>query len=161
MKTCCVIGHRDFCGNEEIKLKLKNKIIDLIEKDGVANFLFGSKSNFNKFCYDIVTELINNYANIKRVFVRAEYPIVSDNYINYLKGFYEDSYFYSEKLMTNKFSHIRRNQFMIDKSDICIFYYNEEYKPKTNTKSGTLLAYEYATKKGKRIFNVFNKEKEC
>ncbi|MBQ9103997.1 MAG: DUF1273 family protein [Clostridia bacterium] len=161
MKTCCVIGHRDFEQDTETKQIIKELLILLIEKENITEFLFGSKSNFNDFCYDVVTELMNNYSNLKRVFVRAEYPVVSDNYINYLKGFYEDSYFYDEKLMTNKFSHIRRNQFMVDKSDVCVFYYNEKYKPKTNTKSGTFLAYEYAIKKGKRIFNVFNIKKEC
>ena len=48
---------------------------------------------------------------------------------------------------------------MIDESDYCIFYYNENYVPITKKQnqskvSGTKLAYEYAVKKNKHIINV-------
>ena len=155
MKSCCIIGHRDFEKSEFLELKVKETIINLIEKERVTNFLFGSNSKFNDFCYDIVSELKNIYVDIKRIFVRAEFPVISNDYFNYLKKFYEDSYFYSEKLITNKFSHIRRNQIMINRSDFCLFYFNNNYIPKTKTQSGTKLAYEYATKKGKSVINIF------
>ena len=119
----------------------------------VNKFLFGSKSKFSDICYDIVTKFKNEYTNIQRIFVRAEYPIISNNYYNYLKEIYEDSYFYSKKLISNKFSYIRRNQVMIDESDICIFYFNNNYTCKT--KSGTRIAYEYAIRKGKKILNLY------
>ena len=80
---------------------------------------------------------------------------MSINY-NYLKNFYEDNYYYSDKLVNNKFSYVRRNQFMIDKSNICLFYFNKNYIPKTKTQSGTRLAYDYAIKKSKSILNVFS-----
>ncbi len=157
MKVCCIIGHRDFEKNKEIELRLKNIVTDLIEQENVNVFLFGSKSKFIDFCYDIVTEYKKIYSNLKRILVRAEYPIISDSYYEYLKNFYEDSYFYNEKLISNRFSYIRRNQVMIDKSDFCIFYFNKNYFPKSKTQSGTTLAYNYAIKKGKRIFNLFEK----
>ena len=160
MKTCCIIGHRDFEKTKDLELKVKRIVTDLIEKENVTEFLFGSKSKFINFCYDIITEYKNNCPNLKRVFVRAEYPVISEEYYNYLKTFYEDSYFYSEKLTNNKFSYIRRNKVMIDKSDVCIFYFNANYLPKTRTQSGTRIAYEYAIKKGKEIVNVLNYELE-
>ena len=149
LKTSCILGHRDFKKTDELELKLKKLLIDLIEIEGVNEFLFGSKSKFTDFCYDIVSELKNKYPNIKRIFIRAEYPIINNNYYNYLKRLYEDSYFYSEKLISNKFSYIRRNQVMINKSDICIFYFNNDYDSKQQ--SGTRIAYEYAVKKDKKI----------
>ena len=157
MKTCCIIGHRDLKNTKELELKVTKIVADLIEKENVINFLFGSKSKFSDFCYNIVTKYKNTYSNLRRIYVRAEYPIISEDYCNYLKKFYEDSYFYNDKLINNTFSYIKRNQLMIDKSDFCIFYYNKNYLPKTNTKSGTHIAYEYATKKGKMIINVLNK----
>lgn len=155
MKTCCIIGHRDFEKTKELELKIKSIVTDLIEKENVTEFLFGSKSKFTDFCYVVISEYKNNYPNLKRIFVRAEYPIISDDYYNYLKTFYEDSYFYSEKLTNNRFSYISRNKAMIDKSDFCIFYFNSNYLPKTKTQSGTRIAYDYAIKKGKEILNVF------
>ena len=124
MKVCCIIGHRNFEKNNEIEFVTKKVVADLIEKEKVSEFLFGSKSKFVDFCYDIVTEYKKKYSYLKRVFVRAEYPIISDNYYKYLKSFFEESYFYSEKLINNRFGYIKRNQVMIDKSDFCIFYFN-------------------------------------
>ena len=47
MKTCCIIGHRDFKKTKELELKVKSIVLDLIEKEEVTCFLFGSKSRFN------------------------------------------------------------------------------------------------------------------
>ena len=57
-----------------------------------------------------------------------------------------------------KASYVERNQDMIDASDYCVCYYNEHYQPpkrkyskrdvfEYQPKSGTGLAYEYATYK--------------
>ncbi len=48
MKTCCIIGHRDFEKNKELELKIKSIVTDLIEKETVTEFLFGSKSKFKE-----------------------------------------------------------------------------------------------------------------
>ena len=64
-----------------------------------------------------------------------------------------------------KASYVERNQEMINKSDFCVVYYDENYAPprRRNSrrdltdyqpKSGTRLAYDYAVKKGKEIINV-------
>lgn len=154
MKTCCILGHRTFEKTKDLELKVKKVVFNLIEKENVTEFLFGSRSEFIDFCYDIITEYKQIYPNIKRIFVRAEYPIISEDYYNYLRRFYEDSYFYDEKLISNKFSYIRRNQTMINKSDFCLFYFKDNYIPKTKSQSGTRIAYEYAIKKRKVITNI-------
>ena len=70
MKTCCIIGHRDFEKTNELERKLKDIILCLIEREGVTTFLFGSKSKFVDFCYNIVTEYK------KLVFVKKKSPPV-------------------------------------------------------------------------------------
>ena len=61
-------------------------------------------------------------------------------------------------------SYVERNQEMINKSDFCIVYYDENYAPpkRKNSrrdltdyqpKSGTKIAYDYAVKKKKIIIN--------
>ncbi len=155
MKTCCIFGHRVFDKTKDIEIKVKKTIIDLIEKENVTQFLFGSKSDFVDFCYSVVSGLKENYPFLIRVYVRAEYPIVNVNYCKYLKNLYEDTYFYNNKSITHKNDYIKRNQTMIEKSDICMFYFNKNYIPKTKTRSGTGIAYNYAVKKGKKIVNVF------
>lgn len=159
MKICCVIGHRTIKESKTLFELVEKNVVNLIEKENVTTFLFGSASQFTYFCYDVISGLKTRFPNIKRIYVRAEYPIISNEYYNHLKNFYEDSYFYSKKLLSNTFSYIRRDKFMIDKSDVCLFYYNANYLPNKKTKSGTCMAYEYALKKSKKTLNLYNENK--
>ena len=58
-------------------------------------------------------------------------------------------------------SYVERNQAMIDHCDFCIFYFDENYQPeiekfsKNSAKSGTKLAFEYAKRRKKIIYNIF------
>ena len=68
-----------------------------------------------------------------------------------------------------KASYIERNQHMIDRSDLCVFYYDERYSPPkkqirqnhflsvspSRSNSGTKLAYQYAMAHKKVILNLF------
>ena len=64
-----------------------------------------------------------------------------------------------------KASYVERNQEMINKSDFCIVYYDENYLPPRcknsrrdftgyQSKSSTAVACEYAMKKNRVIINV-------
>ena len=56
-KTCCFIGHRKINETDGLRTDLYSKIEDLIINDAVCNFLFGSRSNLNDLCLEIVTKL--------------------------------------------------------------------------------------------------------
>ena len=154
MSVCSIIGHREIAITQKLEEKIRLEVYNLI-KSGVDVFLFGSKSQFNELCYGIVTDLQRFFPNVKRIFVRAEYPIIEDSYYEYLKEFYEDSYYYDIEFNSGKLNYIKRNERLIECSDYCLFYYDDNYEPKTKTKSGTRLAFDYAVKKGKRIINVY------
>ena len=53
--NCCFIGHRKICVNDDLINPLKELILKLI-KIGVNNFIFGSNSEFDNLCYQIVYE---------------------------------------------------------------------------------------------------------
>ena len=73
--NCCFIGHRKIEESEKLINDLQLIIKDLIVNKGVSRFMFGSKSQFNDLCYDIVSELKNKYAHIVRIYVRSMYEI--------------------------------------------------------------------------------------
>lgn len=149
--VCCFIGHREIAETDELKMQLRETILHLIDNEKVDTFLFGSKSRFNSLCYTLVTEFKENYPYIKRVYVRAEFPVIDKNYTAYLLEGYEETY-YPEKLVgAGKAVYVERNYEMMDKSRFCIFYCSEEYSPK-GRKSGTNIAVDYAMKRHKRIF---------
>jgi len=151
--TCCFFGHRVINETEELKLKLTETIEKLIVEKQVDTFLFGSKSRFNSLCQETVTELKEKYPHIKRVYVRAEYPYISEQYRNYLLKSYEDTYYLEKLLKSGIAVYIERNCEMIDKSYYCVVYYDELNSP-TKRKSGTKIALDYAVKKCKNIISV-------
>ena len=154
----CFIGHRTINKSEELIKELSNVVLELINK-GVTTFLFGSMSEFDDLSWEIVTKVREKHPFIKRVNVRASFQNVSRSYEKYLYQFYEETYFPNKLQKAGKISYVERNFEMIDKSNYCIFYYNQNYEPPLRlqnkgkrtlkTKSGTKLAYEYAVKKKK------------
>ena len=123
--------------------KLRSLVAYLI-KIGVDNFIFGSNSEFDNLCYQIVSEFKTKY-NIKL--------------INYCCG-KEIRLFDEVKKPVNlknagKYVYIERNKAMINDSSIVVLYYNERYEPSSKTKSGTAIAYKYAETACKTIFNLF------
>lgn len=153
INTCCFFGHREICEDERLKTQLCNTIKKLIIEENVDTFLFGSKSRFNTLCYELVTKIKDEYPSIKRVYVRAEYPIITDSYKAYLLSNYEYTYYPKKIIGATRAVYVKRNYEMIDNSRFCIVYFDEANSPK-NRKSGTKSALEHA-KKQKKIIHKF------
>ena len=151
--TCCFFGHRKINETKELKSKLIEIIEKLIVDEKIDTFLFGSKSRFNSLCLELVTEIKEKYPHIKRIYVRAEYPYISEDYKNHLLKSHEDTYYPEKTLNSGRAAYVERNYEMIDNSRYCIIYYDELNAP-TTRKSGTKIAFDYATKQGKKIINI-------
>ena len=148
--TACFFGHRTIDETEDLKRSLTAAIENLITAEEVDTFLFGSKSRFDSLCLELVTALKEKYPHLKRVYVRAEYPEITEEYKAYLLRSYEDTY-YPEKLRNaGRAAYVERNRELIDRSRFCIVYYSETHSPATR-KSGTKAALDYAVKKERRI----------
>ncbi len=167
-KACCIFGHRKFTEKEEVKEKLTEIIENLITEENVNTFLFGSQSEFDDLCREVLCKKKEKHPHIKRIYVRAEYQYIDKDYENYLLESCEETYFPESVINAGATSYINRNYEMIDKSDICIVYYKEDYLPPRRKKgkrflsdyqpkSGTAIAYDYAKRKKKRIINVAEK----
>ena len=179
-KTCCFIGHRNAKLNESQLEILKNIIEDSIVNKNVQIFLFGSRSTFDSICHSIVTDLKEKYPYIQRrcytcrhetCTLESEKEYWENVYSEWCqKGIHllgvEEEVEHKTKWTSGKASYVERNQAMIDDSDICVFYYDENYKPEERKyskrcvctyqpNSGTQLAYKYAKQKKKEIINVF------
>ena len=165
--TCCFLGHRKIIETENLKCSIYKTVDKLIKQHNVHIFLFGSKSEFNNLCLKIVSNLKEKYPHIKRVYIRAEYADIDNNYIRYLLEKYDETYFPEKIRGAGKASYVERNKEMIDKSKFCVVYYDEKYFPQTkknrcknpndyHPKSGTKIAYDYAIRKGVKIINTIN-----
>ena len=116
--------------------------------------MFGSKSEFDTLCWQIVSELKNEYTYINRIYVRSSFQHISKSYEEYLLKLYEYTYFPPHLENAGKSCYIKRNFEMITHCKYCVFYYNENYQP-PKRKSGTKIAYEYAVKNNKEIINLY------
>ena len=139
---------------------------NLIVNEKVDTFFFGSKSQFDDLCHKTVTDLREKYPHLKRIYVRSAFQHIPDWYEDSLLQHYEDTYFPEHMENAGRASYVERNQEMINKSDFCIVYYDENYAPpkRKNSRrdltdyqprSGTKIAYDYAVKKKKIIINCF------
>lgn len=178
----CFIGHRKVGDAEQIKCKLLDTLSTLID-NGADTFLFGSRSDFDFLCWEVATALKEKYPHIKRVCYTTPHEVaftskeereqceqffsqMVKHEVHYAD--YEEAINSQKAIKANKNAYIMRNQEIIDTSDVCVFYYNEDYKPpirkSTNKflpdyrpKSGTAVAFAYATQKKKRIINLYEK----
>ena len=178
-KKCCFIGHRTIEQSDELLNMLNTTIRRLILEEGVQYFLFGSRSAFDDLCHGVVTELQKEYPHLVRVAYtrRSEYAVKAEekeqmerSWSSLLKRDVKlkdyDAEVQSERVYSaGKASYVERNREMIDASDFCIFYYNENYAPPQRKranrdlstyqpKSGTRLAYEYAVQKSKKTDKI-------
>ena len=146
---CCFIGHRKIENKSYLYEQLKLCVENLITKSNITTFLFGSRSEFNDLCLEVVNELKDIYTHIERVYIRAEYEYISDEYKDYLLNSYEKTYFAEKAHNANRLVYVKRNEELIDNSDICVFYYKYNAPH-----SGTAIAFDYAQKHRKKIIKI-------
>lgn len=162
------IGHRKLQADGNFHARLKELVLSLVDDRGADVFLFGSKSEFDDLCLEVVSEIKKERPYIKRIYVRAEYPFIDKDYEDYLLGIYDATYIPENVVEAGKAAYVERNRHMIDRADLCVFCYDENYKPPLACgargrvvcalpKSGTKAAYEYAVKREKEIVNVFGR----
>jgi len=142
-KTCTFIGHRRINKTEELVSKVTSIFEQLIYEKGYDTFLIGSRSEFNDMCTEILSGLKKKYPHIRRIYIRAEYPVITEEYRDYLLGFCDDTYYPSALTGAGKAVYVERNRKMLDKCSVCIFYFHPGCTS-SRSKSGTALALEYA-----------------
>lgn len=154
--TCCFIGHRKVENKDKIEKELFNIVKQLIIDEDISIFLFGSRSEFNDLCYKVVSELKQVSPNILRIYVRAEYPIINEEYNQHLLKYYEETFFPDKIINAGKSIYIQRNKYLIDNSNVCVFHFipNNYSKVDLKRKSGTKLALDYAKSKKKNIIMI-------
>ncbi len=170
-KSCSFFGHRKISLTERLKEKTQEVIEDLIVNHSVRTFLFGSRSEFDTLCHFVVTELKEKYSFIKRISYtcKSETCILESERCEWEKIYsrlqkkevfllgVEEEVEHKTKYTAGKASYVERNQAMINDSDYCVFYYDEQNAiNKRKGKSGTAIAYDYAKRKNKVLINLFS-----
>lgn len=150
----CFIGHREVADADTVRACLSATVEELIQ-EGHTRFLLGSRSEFNNMAVAVLKKLKLKYPHIERIYIRAEYPYIGEDYHAFLLESCEDT-FYPESLRSaGKLCYVERNRILIDESTVCVFYCDAGYALPQKRKSGTQIAFDYANRKGKHIINLY------
>ena len=143
MSTCSFFGHSHlYEQSEEIAQKLRQIIIDLIEK-GVDTFYVGNHGEFDILSSKIASDLRTLYPHIQVVVVLC-YP----NELQYLKCSFTDFLMPSEvEVAPKRACIVKRNHWVVDNSDYVVSYI--KYKI-----GGAYSVVQYAQKHKKQIIEV-------
>ena len=147
--------------------------------DRYTDFLITAANNYkysfkeqlliHTLCYEVVSELREVYPKIRRIHYRTDYPDADAYTMQFLLDGYEDSICPDGVAAAGKAAYVERNQAMIQASDFCVFYFNNEYLPASRKeskkaitsyqpKSGTGIAFDYAKANGKTIINLYTED---
>lgn len=157
-KTVCFTGHRpktipilnDHKSEGFIKLKarIRKILVDLIEKENAVHYISGMALGIDILCAELVLELKEHYPRIT-----LECALPCETQAAYWSEDNRDRYFSAiercdkESLLQTRYTKdcfMKRNKYMINKSDIVLSVWNGE-------KSGTGYTVNYAKQQGKKI----------
>lgn len=147
-KICTFFGHRNTYLSAEIRAKIRTKLIDLIEKEGVDSFWFGSYGKFDAECADITRSLKKEYPHIE-MHLLLPYPTKQESGGG---AFYKElefdgfSYFDPDKLFFPRYTILKRNEYMVKNCDFLICYVICEW-------GGAYQAMQKAIRCKKQVFN--------
>ena len=143
-KIVCFAGHRYDFQNIGIEKKLEETIISLIQK-GYNIFYDGGKGYFDKLSSNIVLKLKKTYPHIEIYKILTYY---SPNKEKNILPFYNGSIMPEIEHYHPKIKITKRNEWIIDNSDLLVCHIYETYK------SGAYNTLKYAQKKNKEIIYI-------
>ena len=118
-----------FCGHRNVYDEIEKLIVA-----GVDTFYFGSKSEFDRFCYVVVSILKEKYPHIVSVLV---IPYINKDYD---KSLYDISEYPPIENVPKRLAIIKRNRWMVDKSDVVVAYIRNNF-------GGAAMMFDYAERK--------------
>lgn len=143
MSICTFFGHRDAPKKTEPALRVA--LLDLIENKNVDLFYVGNHGGFDRMVRKCLTELKTKYPHIKYYVVLAYIPLKKENLM--LEDGEETLYPAGLERTPPKYAIIKRNYWMIEKSDYVVTYVD-------HITGGAAHFKEVAEKKGKTVINL-------
>ena len=150
--ACSIINYGEGMITDIVVTKAKAAILKLTSQ-GVTDFLFGKRSEFNFLCYKEICFSQNRAEPCFTTLVSgvgSAHLHEADNEA-YHTSFYDNVLFFADEINVGRASDLKRDQRMIDLSDYCIFNFDEG---SPSTPAETIKAYEYARKNRKIVINL-------
>lgn len=146
VKACSFAGHSEVYNENEIKLKLRNEIINLIENEKVTTFYNGGKGSFDRLCANCINELKKDYPYITSYLVLAYMPKEREKDNNSVLKLFDNTIYPNIERVPPRLAILKRNEWLVDNSDFLIAYVNHSC-------GGASKTLEYARKKKHIVIN--------
>ena len=147
LKRCCFAGHNETYG-DEVKEKIKEIAIKLIEEKGVVEFWVGNYGGFDRCAALAMREVKKTYTHINLVLVL---PYLTKAVSEYKEEYYEK---YDEIVIADtpektpaRLRIIKANEYMVDNCEFMICNVEHSW-------GGAARTVEYAKRKGRGIWNL-------
>lgn len=148
--TVCLFGHRRIEEPVLVKERLRAVIEGIIDSHECVEFLVGREGEFDLLASSVIKDVVR-HKDCSDCSLTLVMPYMKAEFLNNQRG-YEDYYdtvqLCEESSATHPKSAIKvRNRYMVDRSDLCIFYV-------TSNKGGAYQTLKYARSKDKRVMNL-------
>ncbi len=149
--TVSLFGHRDISYCDLKETELTEIITELLKKKEYVNFLVGRNGEFNITVSSIIKDLKKDLYSFKSELTLV-LPYKNSEFRRNEQAFY-GYYDNIEICEASSFAHYKRaiglrNQDMVNRSDLILFYLSRDY-------GGAYNAFKYAESIGKKIINLY------
>lgn len=143
------LGHRFLYDFEELFEKVEKTIIENVDFDDKIVFFCGGYGDFDDLCARVCRAIKEKLKKCEIVFVT---PYMSSTQQEKMKswidlGLYDSIIYPPLEQVPLKFAIIKRNEWMIEQSDLIIAYVKHSF-------GGAYQSLKYAQRKGKRTVNL-------
>lgn len=146
MIACTFFGHHD-CPSD-IRPKLREIVVDLVENKNVRMFYVGNHGCFDKITLAVLREVQTVYPQVEYAVVLAYMPQGQNkSQVNYIDTIFPEGI----ENIPKRFAINWRNKWMIDRSDFVVTYV-------THSWGGAAKFAEMASRRRKSIINVISAE---
>lgn len=137
--VCAFFGHRD--APTEIRDKIKEAVINLIEEKDVTEFYVGNNGNFDRMALSVLKELSEMYPQIGYYVVYAYLPEKGGD------GFEHTIYPEGIETVPKRFAIDYRNRWIVGQADIVVAYVSRSF-------GGAAKFVNMAERQGRTIINL-------
>ena len=139
-------GHKDIFFNSNEKTQLKDVLRTILKESPNTIFYLGDYGQFDSLCNRTLKELQKEFPLLKRIFVT---PYLNPEYthLQYANHYYDEILYPFTNKTLPRFAISKRNQWMVDESDLIIAYIDHGW-------GGAARTLEYAIQKHKPYINL-------
>ena len=139
-------GHSSCLFNDEERKKLKNLLINIVNKKPTAKFYLGGYGDFDSLCLRTLHEIKKDFPDIELLFIT---PYLDKNYtkLALAKHYYDGIIFPPLEKVPRKFAILKRNEWLVNSADLVIAYVRY-------SGGGAAKTLEYAKRKKVKIYNL-------